>query len=412
MASREALREQRARDIRTAGATRRTAGKGPKSERETRALMRPDNAPTNRAVAKPVDGGLRSGRRDQRALSSGVTTRNIGPKPKRGDYKTDRSFQTAVKRWESKRANPAAGKPKATEAKKDAAAVSRGGSKAPSPKAAAAKSSAKQDKAAASRSGTKKPSAPSARGKEVSVYKGPRSTKSAEREPIDLKTRPVPGSAGTGGRKAIGATAEGREVATRSGSALVKRSGGTVAKRPQAGALAVREAERKAAAGIGFNKKQKAAVAAAGLAGLGYALGGDSGKKTDSPGGAAAGAPSKTVRDKYGRKISREEYNRREKFRQKTYNKSGAELEKLRKAESKRRAKYRKTEGSSQFGEDAKKKTRNQNVRGWVSVRGENRRKTRSREERASGKSKSSTQGKSGEPRKVRLPKRYSDYRS
>lgn len=401
MASREALRAQRASDIRAAGATRRTANTVPKDSREVRSLMRPGNAPRNRPVIKPEAGGLRSGNRDQRALSSKVETRNIGPKPKRADYKTQRGFDSATKKWNAKRdaptSTPAAAAPRPkVEAKKpsakpastpkakdvavkqDAAAASRGSAKAAAPKKPSAK---KKDKAPSSKGKELVPARQAERGSS-----GARSGK-PEREPIDLKTRPVPGTGGSS-QRAIGSGAGGRDVAVRAGS--------TVVKRPRAGALAVRATERKAAAAGGgaagiAGKIGKAATAGA-LLGGGLAFlnrENDKSSSTAKPPAPSSAKPSSTVKDKYGRKISREEYSRREKFRQKLAGaKSKADVDALRKAEGKRRASYRSGEGATQFGDEAKVKVKNKNVRGWVSVRDENRAKRARREGVAYNKSR------------------------
>lgn len=74
-------------------------------------------------------------------------------------------------------------------------------------------------------------------------------------------------------------------------------------------------------------------------------------------------------RDKYGRRISAEEYGRRESFRQGRKNKTADTNEALRPGEMKRRKKYRKGEGTAQFGKGATTKTRNKDLALGVSSR-------------------------------------------
>lgn len=78
---------------------------------------------------------------------------------------------------------------------------------------------------------------------------------------------------------------------------------------------------------------------------------------------------SDTLRDKYGRKISRAEYNRREAYRKSLKGMSKAEQKKARKAEMKRREDYRKGEATTRFGEEATRMFRNLDLREGVSSR-------------------------------------------
>jgi hypothetical protein len=371
MASPDALRAQRARDLAQAARNRRTQSRMQETDAGIRSAMRPGNAPVNRPVQKPVDGGLRSGARDQRALSGKVTTRNIGPKPKRADYKTDQSYQSALKKWDAKKT--ATPKP-----------VSKPVTPKPtSPKPASPKASTSVKKPSAGAKKGKQPAPVNSKGKEL--VPAPRSAQGsagrATRDPIDLKNvRTVPGATSGEAPRAIGSAAAGREVAVRSGS--------TVAKRPGS-AVAVREGQKKGGAAVvpakdRFRDKMVrqlpiilGTTAAAGI--LGDKV---EGKKTPPTAAATDAKPSAVVKDKYGRKISRAEYNRREKFRQKLAGaKSAEQAEKFKKAEGKRRSEYRKGEATQQFGADAAtKKVKNQNVRAWKSVRDKNRSQRASKE--------------------------------
>ena len=79
------------------------------------------------------------------------------------------------------------------------------------------------------------------------------------------------------------------------------------------------------------------------------------------------------LRDKYGRKITREEYERREKFRERIKDMSPAERKAAREKEMKRREKWRTSLGKQLFGKGATKSTRNLNLREGVSSRKVNR---------------------------------------
>lgn len=86
----------------------------------------------------------------------------------------------------------------------------------------------------------------------------------------------------------------------------------------------------------------------------------------------AAEGPKQSMplyRDKYGRRISKEEYEKREKFRKDRKLRTADSNEKVRPPEMKRRKKYRKTDGKKQFGAGATTKTRNQDLAMGVSSR-------------------------------------------
>ena len=81
-------------------------------------------------------------------------------------------------------------------------------------------------------------------------------------------------------------------------------------------------------------------------------------KPTESAKAAAERRTKEGLLDRFGRKISREEFNKREAYRERIKNLTGAELAAAKKKEMARREKYRKTEGKARFGSQATKKTR------------------------------------------------------
>jgi DNA-binding protein HU-beta len=103
--------------------------------------------------------------------------------------------------------------------------------------------------------------------------------------------------------------------------------------------------------GKGLNKKDQAAKAKASAEGPKQ-----SSKRDD-------------LKDKYGRSITRAEYNRREKFRKEQQGKSKAERKKARKEEMERRKKFRQTTGKKIYGSKAGKITRNADLKEGVSSR-------------------------------------------
>lgn len=175
------------------------------------------------------------------------------------------------------------------------------------------------------------------------------------REPIDINARPI--------RRPIGEIGSGRSGAGTGGGQIPRAAIGSGSK-PAA-----------AAGKSKMGKGKKAAIAGAGLVGAGLlAKQFDSDKSPTSAGGASDKPKPKpkaasTLRDKYGRQISREEYNKRESYRKSLASMSDKDRAKARKAEMKRREEYRKTEGASRFGGRANLITRNLDIREGVSSR-------------------------------------------
>jgi len=129
---------------------------------------------------------------------------------------------------------------------------------------------------------------------------------------------------------------------------------------------------------ISFNKKQKVVLGLAALAGAGkrfYDISNSEAEKVieESVEEAVEDKTSKKaqtiLRDKYGRKITREEYDRREAFRKKLEGMSPAERKDARKKEMARREKWRKTLGKQLFGKSSKKIIRNLDLKEGVSSR-------------------------------------------
>ena len=184
------------------------------------------------------------------------------------------------------------------------------------------------------------------------VVKG-RVVRENSREPIDINARPV-GSSGAG------------------------KGGGQV---PRAAIGSGRTPA--AAAGKGkMSKKKKALLAAGGVLAGGAALSQfDSDKSPSAKPVAAPASKSKAaapkrpanLRDKYGRKISREEYNKRENYRKSLASMPEKERAAARKAEMERRKKYRDSEGASKYGAGASTMTRNRWMKEGVSSRAANR---------------------------------------
>ena len=178
------------------------------------------------------------------------------------------------------------------------------------------------------------------------------------REPIDLTTRPMRPKTGAGSRASGGK--KGKEVAV--------RGRGTVA--TTANAKKAGEASKK-----GMSKKKKALAAAAltGSAAAGFLSGvGQEAKKNmkdDKPKAKMAPKRPDTLRDKYGRKISRAEYNKREAYREKIKGMTPAQKKAARKAEMERREAFRKGEGATKYGESSSKITRNLWMKEGVSSR-------------------------------------------
>lgn len=250
------------------------------------------------------------------------------------------------------------------------------------PKGAAAKSVARNERKTA-----KKPSAPKKPSVAKAAAEGPktgtalavRSSKVATR-PSKVATRPS--KVATTSKPASQQTVRGEVVRNSDWWRSVPRGSGRgqrAIEGPKTGATA--------AGGKRFSKTKKALLAAGAIGAAGLALknldsdkspnevratGGAEGPKRSIP--VKRSAP-KVLVDNKGRKISREEFNRRAEFRKSIGiepRKAGESLAEYRKraaaaraknkaatkAEMERRAKYRKTEGKKQFGSAAKVKTR------------------------------------------------------
>lgn len=164
------------------------------------------------------------------------------------------------------------------------------------------------------------------------------------REPIDMTgARPI--------RRPIGEIGSGRSGAGTGGGQI-----------PRA---AIGSGKASAAGGKGkMGKGKKAAIAAAGVVGAGLvAKQFDSDKSPTSDKSLKETAPKPknrpTLRDKYGRDITREEFANREAYRKRYASMSPEDQAKARKAEMKRRREYRSGGGKQQFGSGAATKTRN-----------------------------------------------------
>lgn len=101
----------------------------------------------------------------------------------------------------------------------------------------------------------------------------------------------------------------------------------------------------------------------------GYQSAGAEGPKRTSPAKKAPPKPATNLKDKYGRAISRAEYERREKYRESRKGMSAAKAEAAAKAEKARREKYRATEGKRVYGAAAEKVTRNKTMATGTSSR-------------------------------------------
>jgi hypothetical protein len=159
-----------------------------------------------------------------------------------------------------------------------------------------------------------------------------------------------------------------RAIGGKKGKEVAVRGRGTVA--ATANAKKAGEASKK-----GMSKKKKALAAAAltGSAAAGFLSGvGQEAKKNmkdDKPKAKMAPKRPDTLRDKYGRKISRAEYNKREAYREKIKGMTPAQKKAARKAEMERREAYRKGEGATKYGESSNKITRNLWMKEGVSSR-------------------------------------------
>jgi hypothetical protein len=162
-----------------------------------------------------------------------------------------------------------------------------------------------------------------------------------QREPIDMKTRPM-GGAGSGAGRGGGQVPR----AIGSGASSAGKAGGKTTGRG-----------KKALLGLG-------ALGAAGLTAKQFdsdKAPSSSDKASNNPSTTPKPKPKSrpTLRDKYGRDITREEFAKRKAFRQRTKSMSAEEAAKARKKEMKRRKQYRSGAGSERFGSGAATKTRN-----------------------------------------------------
>ena len=174
-------------------------------------------------------------------------------------------------------------------------------------------------------------------------------------EPIDMPTRPV------GSRSVVKGQRTPKRGASSPWATPLKR---TFAMPGRAAA----ETKKK---GMSKKKKVLAGAAITGAAASGF-LSGVGQKRKEQAADKPTTPPRKTsdtVRDKYGRKISRAEFNQREAYRKSLQGMSAAEKKKARKAEMKRREQYRSSEATTRFGEQATKKFRNLDLREGVSSR-------------------------------------------
>jgi hypothetical protein len=193
-----------------------------------------------------------------------------------------------------------------------------------------------------------------------------------QREPIDLKTRPRGGGSSGSGRS--------RPKAIGPGGAKAIESGKTAASK--------KKRSKKGLAGKIVGGGALAGAAAGGaLYGIGQTGKGEEKEETPKP----KARDRSTLRDKYGRKISREEYNKREAYRERIKSMTPAERKAARKKEMKRREQYRETEGKSRYGTDSSTITRNLDLREGVSSRMVNK-KTRERFKKSKDKTRSGKQ--------------------
>ena len=332
---------------------------------DIRRLMQPDPRPA-RPIAKKSGGlsGKLQGGKPGKVMSS-------GPKPVRANYKSDATYGRALKRWEAKvesnrvaaraggdslpiapKAKPPVSSPLAKDAAKPATkkpAVRK--PKASKPKTEKPTPAPKpKPKAIGSRSakpGTdivlRRGSAVATRAERAGAPKG-----TAGREltpdlgvPTTAYARPRPGAAGRpSAPKAIGPGKTPKPATTKKPLML---------EGPKKPAVKPKKS-RKGLIGLG--------VAAAGLTAAGAALD-KAGKKSEgSPSSSGLKAPKVGLLDKYGRKITREEFNRRESYRNKTKNMTAKEKAAARKKEMARRKNFRATTGTKRFGSSAVAKTR------------------------------------------------------
>jgi len=328
-------------------------------------LMMPDPRPARAAAKFSADDGIRQAMRGKSGKA--LTT---GPKPVRSGFKTAAAFKTALKKWESK-----------LEANR--AAVRGGGDSTPvAPKATPAvkKPAVKKDPAPVAKKDPVTPKKPAV--KKPQAKKPTTSTALVVRPGSAVATRPGAPTASTASKDVVKergvptfsyarpTTAAGRaKLAIEGPKAQAKRPAAIAAGRSQ---LAI-EGPKKAATAAkgGMSKKKKALIGAAGATGLLFGAG-EVLRRSDSESSKADGAEGikrQVLTDKYGRQIGRAEYNRREKYRASIAGKTPKQVEKMRKAEQKRRLEFRRSDGKKQFGALASKKSKNLNVPVGTKVR-------------------------------------------
>ena len=338
--------------------------------------MQPEPRPARAVTKFSVDDDIR---RAMRGKSGKVMS--TGPKPVRTKFKTDAAFKTALKKWEktletnraavrgggdslpvAKKASPPVKRPSAKKdvapvAKKETPAtpavkpskVKKPSAKSINPAKSLAARDTKPGTALAVRPGSTvatrpgKPAATSAAGKAVSTERG-----------VPTFAYNIPrGSAGRGrpqlaieGPKtaAKGAAAPKKPLALGAGKAAKKR------KFPKktllgaagltAGLLATGEILDRT------SKKDDAAAATTSKATGRDAMGMNAAER-------AAYRTKNGLLDKYGRKISRAEFNRREAYRARKAGMSAKELAAAEKKELARRKGYRETKAVKRFGKEA-----------------------------------------------------------
>ena len=202
-------------------------------------------------------------------------------------------------------------------------------------------------------SGRRTPSKDVVRGEVVRGGRTSGGSKGRTARPVDLKTKPVGGGRGSSGRGPAGRGTAGRGAARAAlGSSAAKGKQGKQGKKGKAG--------RKTAAVIGG--LGATAILADRLGGLAEkSAPTESGKDKVTP---RPKKPTSQLRDKYGRKIDRAEFNRREAYRKSLEGMTEAEKKKARKAEMKRREAYR-----ARKGKGANIITRNLDLKEGVSSR-------------------------------------------
>ena len=343
-------------------------------------LMMPDPRPARAAAKFSADDGIRQAMRGKSGKP--LTT---GPKPVRANYKTNATFKNAMKRWESK-------------LETNRAAVRGGGDSLPAaPKAtpAAKKPAVKKDAPAAV---VKKPAVKKPSVKKPAAVKETAPSTDLVRVPLKRGQKASGPSVATNNRVPLsGGKAPSKELVKDVGVpsfSYVRPNSTALAKRPVApkpprktSGPSVATDNRIPMPGAKvpkgkLSKKKKALIGAAGATGLLFA-GGEGLKRLDknstsagsksikdiqaakvAPNSAAGRKAAKAfadrngVLDKYGRKVSRAEFNRREAFRARMESMSPKQAEAAKKKEMIRRKNYREDAGSKRFGTSATTKTR------------------------------------------------------